>query len=274
MKSIKIILCILISLQLNSQISLENTYPASSNNVQLNIVKLTKAGYKYSFVDFVNKTIKLYNLNHSIFKSMFVPIPGGYSFYQAPSLISDSLFNTDANVEFAVTYMQANYSVTPATYQLIGNVVSETGNILLTLPQCMYITAVNTGANGWKLIATIDSTNKLQTKEHRVYSLVGAISQAPNPLGNLHSNTPNSQSDMIASPVPNPSNNKTIIPYSIPAGSQSQIIIFDINGRELKRYDIDSNFNTIELDNTELPSGTYFYSLSDTNSIKKMLVVH
>jgi len=275
MKNIKILICILISLQLNSQITLENTYPASSNNVQATLVKLTKSGYKYVFSDIANKTIKLYNTNHTIFKSMFIPVPGGYSIYQAPSLISDSLFNTDANIEFAVTFFQSVNSTTPTTYNTIANVVSENGTLLLTINQCKTLGAFNTGGNGYKLICYVDSTNKLQLKEHRIYSLVGAIGSINNGNG-LPTNTTqlDKQSSTLSNPYPNPSQNKTVIPYQLPLGTQAQLIVTDISGKELKRYDIDSNFNTVELDNSDLPSGTYFYSISGTNEAKKMVIIH
>ena len=275
MKTITILfVCILISLQTKAQISLENTYPASSNNVQVFLTRLTKSGYKYAFADAVNNTLKLYNMNHSLFKTMSVPVPNGYSIYFGPAFVSDSLFNTDANVEYAVSFLQSNYTITPATYQSLTSIISENGTVITTIQQSRVFGVFNTGPNGWKLVAYVDSTNNMQLKEIKVYSLVGSMPSINNNNGTPTGNTQlDKQTPMLSNPFPNPSQNKVIIPYSCPAGTTAQLNIYDISGHEIKSYSIDSAFNTVELDNTDLPSGTYFYSISGTNGARKMIII-
>ena len=149
-------MCLLISTTIVSQINLEQTYPSTSAQTVMEVVRLVKSGYKYTYVDYVNKTLKLYNMNHSIWKSMSFPTPPGYTQYGGVSLISDSLFNTDALVEFAYSFYAINYTVTPLTWSFLSNVISETGTVLLNIPQGAGFQLVNTGSNGYKLIATVD----------------------------------------------------------------------------------------------------------------------
>ena len=278
MKKLTLIMCLLISTTIVSQINLEQTYPSTSASAVMDVVRLVKSGYKYTYVDLVNKTLKLYNMNHSIWKSMSFPLPPGYFVYGGASLISDSLFNTDALVEFAYTTYTYNYSVSPPTFTFVSNVISETGTVLLNIPQGAGFQLVNTGSNGYKLIATVDSLNKNTVKEHRIYGLVGAIL----PTSPTQTNTlPTSQyqkqistNPILSMPMPNPSNEKTLIGYELPYGTnQAELVIFDITGKEIKRYVVDSNFSTLELDNTDIPSGTYFYKMSGISEAKKMVII-
>ena len=271
-------MCLLISTTIVSQINLEQTYPSTSASAVMDVVRLVKSGYKYTYVDLVNKTLKLYNMNHSIWKSMSFPLPPGYTVYGAVSLISDSLFNTDALVEFAYCGWVISYAVSPPSYNFFVNVMSETGTVLLNIPQGAGFQISNTGSNGYKLIVTVDSLNKYSTKEHRIYGLVGAIL----PTSPTQTNTlPTSQyqkqistNPILSMPMPNPSNEKTLIGYELPYGTnQAELVIFDITGKEIKRYVVDSNFSTLELDNTDIPSGTYFYKMSGISEAKKMVII-
>ena len=77
---------------------------------------------------------------------------------------------------------------------------------------------------------------------------------------------------------PNPFNESTKIPYSIPATSKkASITFFDNTGKILKSVDINQfGKGTIDLSNTGLPAGSYNYSLVVDGKIiesKKMMVV-
>lgn len=66
----------------------------------------------------------------------------------------------------------------------------------------------------------------------------------------------------MGNPFPNPTSNQISIPYSLPNEEKTGIIkIFDISGKEMKSYSVDSNFQNITLNASELPSGTYYYQL-------------
>ncbi len=61
---------------------------------------------------------------------------------------------------------------------------------------------------------------------------------------------------------PNPAQETAIIPYTLPLGTkQSQIIIRDVTGREIKSYNIKPNSSSLEINLSNLPNGLYTYTL-------------
>lgn len=62
---------------------------------------------------------------------------------------------------------------------------------------------------------------------------------------------------------PNPSNGSTIITYRIPQNKkESQIVIFDLQGKLIKSYKITDEINSsLTISKGELPLGMYYYSL-------------
>ena len=48
--------------------------------------------------------------------------------------------------------------------------------------------------------------------------------------------------------------------YHLPNGiNEGEIVFYDINGKEIKRYRVDNTFNTLIINNSDLPAGTYLY---------------
>lgn len=291
MKRASFIMGLLISLTLKSQITLENTYPVynNTNYAALSVVHLS-SGYKYSRFNNVGGSLMLYNLNHSIWKTIPLSVPPGYTLYTAPILVSDSLFKLDPAVELAYTYWAVTY--TPAlSYTTVTKVIDEIGTTLLTLNQCLYpLQATSTGTAGYKLIAQIDSAGKAWyngPKENRVYSLPGKLPQnhitsAPsstvsNPSPTITTSVKPVGSDpgpYLSAPSPNPSLNKSVIAYQLPQGmAQGEIVIYDMTGRDVKHYIVDHSFNTLELDSGELPAGNYLYQMTGVDQARKLLIV-
>ena len=74
---------------------------------------------------------------------------------------------------------------------------------------------------------------------------------------------------------PNPANNHVTVNYSIT--EQSEIVVFNIVGDKVKILDLDILSNNIEIDSSNLPSGTYFYSLISNNisvETKRLVIKH
>lgn len=258
MKNLLINVLFISTLSLRSQITLENSYPSPASNSNISFTRLTNAGDKFWIMDPLGKTLKLYDLNHSLWKTVNLPITTGQAISNVIN-VSDNLFDTDAKVEVMYVCAGTNYEL---------KIINETGSVLKSL-RTFYAYLANT-TSGWKLMAAIDSLNKPFAKQWlEVYSLPGnqpalsIINSGTDPL------------TVLSSPMPNPSANKTIIGYQLPAGTmQDQLVIYDLTGKEVKRYSVDYNFNTLELNTQELPSGTYLYNLlASPNSGKKLVVV-
>lgn len=248
-----------------AQITLENSYPSNHQYFNMYVVNLGVSGYKYYSVDPNNKILRIYNLNHSLWKSINILVPTGYNFgiYN----ISETLFNTDNSVE--VAYCTHTISMNPFTINYEGRVMSETGSLIKVIPNCASMQVYNTGSNGFKLFATIDSVGKTSVKNVEVYSLVGSLPSA------LTVNEI-SQDEITSSLYPNPSSERVRIDYELPSGtSTGEVILCDLNGAELKRYQVDRSFSSLDLNNQDLPSGTYFYKINagSSSSTMKMVVI-
>ena len=76
----------------NAQITLEQSYADIQG---LSIIKLENSEYKYLQYDLANQIIKLYNLNHSLFKTITLPNLQPSSQKISIAYISENLFNLD-----------------------------------------------------------------------------------------------------------------------------------------------------------------------------------
>jgi hypothetical protein len=70
----------------------------------------------------------------------------------------------------------------------------------------------------------------------------------------------------------------TTIDYKLPQGVQTaELIIQDLNGKEVRRYKVDNTFNNIILSNSDLSNGTYLYSLQANGTVletKKIIIAN
>src|SRR5690606_19330689 len=131
MKRVKmIVVALLISASTNAQITLEHTYNVSANNVGLVVVQLANSGAKYVVTEPAQHQVKLYNTNHSLWKTIPIPSISGYTFSNVMH-ISENLFNLDAQVECVAYY----YSTTPVQYYT--KIINESGAVIKDLPNRM-----------------------------------------------------------------------------------------------------------------------------------------
>ncbi|MCE9538103.1 MAG: T9SS type A sorting domain-containing protein, partial [Bacteroidetes bacterium] len=74
---------------------------------------------------------------------------------------------------------------------------------------------------------------------------------------------------------PNPTNSSTKIDYTLPNGiNKGEIVFYDTQGKEVKRFNVDNTFNSLEISTEDLRSGIYYYNLQTAqgNSGAKKLV--
>jgi len=81
----------------------------------------------------------------------------------------------------------------------------------------------------------------------------------------------------ISNSYPNPSNNYTRIDYQLPKDVKNgEIVFYNIQGKEVKRYKVDRTFNHLRISTTDLSPGTYYYNLQTLQGVsggKKMVVI-
>ena len=255
----------------NAQISLEHSYqvPQSDGERDLQIINLEISGYKYALIDKAVNQVRLYNLNHSVWKTINVNVPSGYTNWY-PAFITEKLVNSDNNVELFV-----NLNGNPNAAGKV-QLINESGSVITTIDSADIDTDV-------PVIQTVgNSTYKLVLKCGKdkwcVYALPGTIpcDKCGNGLG-LGKPGKGTTSGNISNPIPNPSNSQTTVEYALPIGATSGVIdIYNMNGQKVKSYKVDNTFNNLLIDNKELNSGTYYYYLTvngERSETKKMVVV-
>ncbi len=270
-----IVFIIMIIINIKAQVvTLEHEYhPGNIVSNYLYAAQLEVSGTKYVLFNSTNGILMLYNLDHSIFKTISVPTT---SIYNQIYYISEHLFDLDNGIEYMLFS-----GTTPAFIKLYD----EDGTLLWSESDCTPPCEVSTGGIdgrvkpivntdlGTKLIIHVQDTiaGNGHYSKIKVYNLLGTLTSAMEKV-----NDPLLQSSEM-NLYPNPSNEKVTIQYQLPQGEKTgAIILYDIYGKEIRKYKVDDTFNDILLDNSTLLSGTYFYQLITSKGAmgsKKMVVV-
>lgn len=272
-------IAIFLSISTFAQFTLEHSYNNSgyfqgSNILQgsflfgthsFYLVHLEIDGDKYVLIDRNTQTIDFYDLNHTFWKTInysavptnISPDPNNDKFACSILYISQSLFNADTKIEFMYTY--AWYKTSDSTWHAITQILNEDGSILFSdaaSPMLkptfhnQYYPIYNT-TNGTKMIlSNIDGTAE-------VFSLAGTFT-----AGIAQNNILGNAGVMSLSPNPSTGGNMITINYKLPEENKTaNLIVSDIQGRQVKFYKIGNGMSDVLVNPAELSKGTYFYSI-------------
>ena len=190
-----------------SQPLLENVYSNSGN-----ISTLEVSGDKYYTMDIINKQCKLYNMDHSTYKTISLAVPENYYLYNI-QFVSQHLFNQDDLVELVYIYSQYIPTETSYYYLYETRVINENGTEILKVPGAGYTEIIQTTASGRKfLVYTYDYSVFPATYQTRVYSLPELAVKSEIISAQLYS---------LGHPFPNPSAGNMILPVNLPEGVTS-----------------------------------------------------
>lgn len=298
-----LVLFLSISYNIQAQISLEHTYTpiAATGNViradlrsvaeyyqgsgggdyisyLFKIVHIDNVGEKYIWVNPVTLAVKLYNLDHSIYKSLVMdfssqglsPTNGRFKSIYV-DYVSEQLFDTDTGLEFIV---RVTYDPSSGSEKHFTAIMEETGVPTLYIldghisfrddgdesPNGI----VNTSAGTKMFVQYDDST--------QVYSLAGTLPTAPTGFARSMQ-----EKSIELQNSPNPAQLFTRIYYKLPAQVEdATLTIVNSQGIQILEYAVDTNFDHILVSTQDLPSGTYMYTITTDTGIvhsKKMIVV-
>lgn len=277
MKKIIFLTLFAITINAKAQVIFEHTYDSAGSLIafpiyqQLYIVKLEADGEKYVLVDRTDKSLRFYNMNHILWKT--ISFAGAIDLNTSSNTqnimyISQHLFNTDDAIEFL--YGDFDQS---DPHNCVTQIVNEDGSILFTennagpwvkdnIPAAqlpIYNTSVGT-----KMILSLSNGNA------NVYSLAGTLANGI--IANPTSGFNNFSASMA---YPNPTRSSTKIGYTLPNGiNNGEIVFYDAQGKEVKRFNVDRTFDSLVISTEDLQSGLYYYNLQTTqgNSEAKKLV--
>jgi hypothetical protein len=223
-------------------------------------VKLHVSGYKFIKYDVSGKTIKLFNMNNSLFKT--VTIPSTITVTNL-SYVSENLFDLDNGLEFAL----ASYNF-PARLQI----VDETGTVLMTKDSAILVSSgwqpyennsgIISDGNVTKMILRIQSS---QTSDSRIdiYDLPGSLTcQGCSPTGTVTAISRNEgENGDDASFYPNPVTENMKLKYTLPHGCTEAVIkVHDTQGRLVGDFTVTNDFDSLILPSS-YNNGLYLYTL-------------
>lgn len=254
-KFINIVFLAFLTSNLFGQITLEHSYP--NGNWQTSMVKLSNSGMKYQWVDVTSGQMKLYNLDHSLFKSMTFPVLSGKTGVWVV-YVSETTFDLDAEVEFMVYYQDdGNWS------NSVTKIINETGDVILD--KASETPAMNSYGDKIEAIFNTTSATKMILNNHndnasKVYSLPGTlIATAIKNLDNNHN---------FIETYPNPAGNFIKLAYTLPTNiKEANVSIYDLKGKIVKTYTIDNNYKELLIDTQEFSNGAYLCQI-DSNGLK------
>jgi hypothetical protein len=270
--SLFLLLVLVIFSQAKAQIVFEHEYDSAStanNTNQLYMIDLEVDGEKYVRVtrDSANRYITLYNLNHSLYKQIScnsfplyysaTPFDTIWQYNFEALYISQHLFNTDNYIEF-MFYTGTSSKFYTGIYDEMGNVLFAADSagpfVRPNVPQ-VHRPIYNTSA-GTKMILSF------QNGKARVYNLPGILTSAMEQANNnLMDNS------VLYDPYPNPAREYTEVTYELPPGAKTgTIVLYDLQGNEVKQLMVDNTFRHLRLSTTDLAAGIYYYSLQTATS--------
>jgi hypothetical protein len=267
-----IIFCLLLFWvkKVDGQITLDTViYPSISFGDDFYIAQISESETKYVLLDTTNSTFSLYNLDFSFFiKDVELPEPLSYSSNSPmqPLYITRALFDCDStNIEYAY------YS--PNGVNKKFRVMRTDGTTLLEIdsangPYCIgsclgftdVIVPIRNTSEGTKLfLQQFKPSQKIS-----IYSLCGKL------LNNTFDFSSTNQFSSFIKVFPNPASNSISFQTNFPDNiNEYELIIFDIDGKEIRNVKLKNNNVKYDLDVGYLNSGNYFYSLKHKNEIYK-----
>lgn len=245
---------------LTAQVTLDKRYEYSTS-----VVKLETLGYKYYLMDVPGSQCRIYNLDHSLFKTINCSVPA--NFYLADiKYVSENLFDNDAGIELAYIYYK--YNTTQAYYEYDSKVINEDGTALVTIDGAQYIYVNKTEENTYKLFAYCFNYSVFPEKVWtNIYNLPGT------PVVAI---LENDALETWINAYPNPASQMVKVAYSLPDNVTSgNLLLFDNSGRAVNQFIVDNHTDHLELNISEYKSGVYHYFIEygNTKTASKKLVI-
>ena len=238
-----------------SQIVKEHEYTSSANLVELAI-----SGDKYYTLNWTASTCELYNLDHTLWKTINLAVPAGQYLYDVRH-VSETLFNVDSKVELAYTYYA--YDTTLFYYTYTTQIINEDGTVVLSLTGASYSEIHALADKSTKMLAWLYDYSVIPyTVRTVVLALPGTIFSDKQPGGTM--------TEQHSQAFPNPCSGSVTVPYVWPDHAMTGTLeVTDMSGRITHTYPVGKGFNDLVLNTEGWPKGAYHYRVVAGGSATK-----
>ncbi len=224
-----------------AQVSLEKSYPHS-----LSAIKIDATDYKYFLMDVAKSQCRVYNLDHTLWKTINITLPANYYLYDI-KFVTRNLFNKDDALE--LWYSAYEYTTV------------ETG-LLADIPGGLYAYVVRAGEELYKFtVYAYDYSVSPGTIQTLIYTLPSSSTAAAHVTA------------LLPDPWPNPSSGEIYLPL-LPGENGALLQVISMSGQLMleKRTSGEPYFR---LSTAGWQPGTYTYRLlsGQIPSVSKLFVV-
>ena len=253
-----IIMLGMLSMGIHAQPLFDNSYSLSAN-----ITKLETSGYKYYTMDVPNKQCKVFNLDHSLYKTFNLSVPESYDLYDI-QYVSENLFNTDDLVE--IVYISYKYNETETGwwyYTYETSIVNENGIEIMNIPGAGLTEVRDLGEDGKKFLVWVYDYSVYPYIIHtNVYDLPEQEPQT------TKSASITKDYALLGNPYPNPSSGNFSVPVNL-SNSPGHLNMHNMQGGFVKEIKITGQEKNILIPADDLAPGTYLINLRTIDKISK-----
>lgn len=234
----------------NAQLTELHTFPAYSDWVKYN--DLSPA-----YIIEESSAIYLYNWDFSLYKTITMTPPSGYTMYATYAyLMSKKFINNDDKIELFVQFYKDN-NLDCKKLLLInedGTIIQDFDTAFILDPLTFYTYNNETRINIYKATRI----NGELTSSVIVYRCGG-----PGKVSVPNAN----QETSLGNAYPNPTASMVTLPYHLSSSnSTAKIHIYDMSGKLVKTISVGPHFNEVMVDVSSFPSGMYIYECEGKTS--------
>jgi hypothetical protein len=207
-----------------SQVALEKVY-----NFSLTSTRINQTEYKYYLMDIPLSQCRIYNMDHSLWKTIPITLPSNYYLFDI-KFVTQNLFNSDAAVELWYSaYEWVASGSSGGYYRYISKIIGENGNILASIPGGAYAYIIQAGPEKFKLaVYAYDNAVSPGSVQTYLFSLPDATSASQFVTAATEEPYPNPSSAYIRLPLPEGSADRTVKVIS----ASGQLVFEKRTGRE------------------------------------------
>jgi hypothetical protein len=239
------------SFNLAAQVIPDRVYDHSLTTTRINATD-----YKYYLMDVGRSECRIYNLDHSLWKTISIKLPANY-YLSDVKFVTQNLFNTDGNVELWYSaYNWVSTGTDTGYYRYESKVIDEQGKVLASVDNGSYAYIIQTGETRFSLLVyAYDNSFWPGSVKTHLFS----IPSTPTTIYHVAS--------LLEDPYPNPASQVIHLPLGA-ANSTGSLQVFSLTGQMVTQLQLNGQ-SVIQLNTAGWTPGTYTYRIQGVDGLSE-----